>query len=96
MSSLTEMGVKLRRQWFLINGIYIVVLTIISVAITATNNVVIIRQMGLGLELFIFSPTTYRASHASISTSGLILGLRPANERRRYFVTTSVIGWAQV
>ena len=25
----------------------------------------------------------------------LILGLRPANERRRYFVTTSVIGWAQ-
>ena len=27
--------------------------------------------------------------------SGLILGLRPANERRRYFVTTSLIGWAQ-
>ena len=25
----------------------------------------------------------------------LILGLRPANERRRYFVTTSLIGWAQ-
>ena len=25
---------------------------------------------------------------------GLILGLRPANERRRYFVTTSLIGWA--
>ena len=25
--------------------------------------------------------------------SGLILGLRPANERRRYFVTTSFIGW---
>ena len=24
-----------------------------------------------------------------------ILGLRPANERRRYFVTTSLIGWAQ-
>ena len=22
------------------------------------------------------------------------LGLRPANERRRYFVTTSLIGWA--
>ena len=29
------------------------------------------------------------------SYSGLILGLRPANERRCYFVTTSVIGWAQ-
>ena len=25
----------------------------------------------------------------------LILGLRPANERRRYFVTTTLIGWAQ-
>ena len=25
--------------------------------------------------------------------TGLILGLRPANERRRYFVTTSLIGW---
>ena len=29
------------------------------------------------------------------SISGLILGLRPANERRQYFVTTSLIGWAQ-
>ena len=28
-------------------------------------------------------------------TSGLILGLCPAYERRRYFVTTSLIGWAQ-
>ena len=27
--------------------------------------------------------------------SGLILGLRPANERRRYEVTPSLIGWAQ-
>ena len=27
--------------------------------------------------------------------SGLILGLRPTNERRRYFVTTSLICWAQ-
>ena len=27
--------------------------------------------------------------------SGLILGLRPANERRRYKVTPSLIGWAQ-
>ena len=25
----------------------------------------------------------------------IVLGLRPANERRRYFVTTSLIGWAQ-
>ena len=27
--------------------------------------------------------------------SGLILGLHPANERRRYFVTTVLIGWVQ-
>ena len=27
------------------------------------------------------------------SIAGLILGLRPANERCRYFVTTSLIGW---
>ena len=27
--------------------------------------------------------------------AGLILGLRPANEGRRYFVTTSLIGRAQ-
>ena len=26
---------------------------------------------------------------------GLIPGLRPANERRRYFVMASLIGWAQ-
>ena len=29
------------------------------------------------------------------STTGLILGLRPANERCRYKVTASLIGWAQ-
>ena len=27
--------------------------------------------------------------------SGLILGLHPANERRHYKVTLSLIGWAQ-
>ena len=27
--------------------------------------------------------------------AGFILGLTPANERRRNFVTTSLIGWAQ-
>ena len=29
------------------------------------------------------------------TTTGMILGLCPANNRRRYFVTTSLIGWAQ-
>ena len=28
-------------------------------------------------------------------STGLILGLHPANERWRYFVTTSLIGWVQ-
>ena len=31
-----------------------------------------------------------------MTSSGLILGWRPANEKRRYIVTTSLIGWAQV
>ena len=31
----------------------------------------------------------------AMGITGLILGLRPANERRRYFLTTSLIGWAQ-
>ena len=30
-----------------------------------------------------------------LSVTGLILGLRPANERRRYKVTLSLTGWAQ-
>ena len=30
-----------------------------------------------------------------VVNTGLILGLCPANERRRYFVTTSLFGWAQ-
>ena len=35
----------------------------------------------------------HKPLHKAIS--GLILGLRPANERRRYFVMTSLIGWVQ-
>ena len=31
----------------------------------------------------------------SMAISGLILGLHPANERQRYFVTMSLIGWGQ-
>ena len=34
-------------------------------------------------------------SKTSWSISGMISGLPPANERRRYFVTTSLIGWSQ-
>ena len=35
------------------------------------------------------------ATRIVIITAGLILGLRPANERCRYKVTPSLIGWAQ-
>ena len=38
------------------------------------------------------------ASHTPqliVGNTGLILGLRPANGRRRYKVTPSLIGWAQ-
>ena len=34
-------------------------------------------------------------SSVAYMCAGLILGLRPANERRGYLVTTSLIGWAQ-
>ena len=30
-----------------------------------------------------------------IDVAGIILGLHSAHERQRYFVTKSVIGWAQ-
>ena len=31
-----------------------------------------------------------------VHNAALILGLRPTNERRRYFVATSLIGWVKV
>ena len=37
----------------------------------------------------------YNMDNERLDISGLILGLRPANERRRYKVTPSLIGWAQ-
>ena len=40
-------------------------------------------------------PSNNDHSHFKGPDSGLILGLRPANERRRYKVTPSLIGQAQ-
>ena len=34
-------------------------------------------------------------THARRDTAGLILGLRPASEKRPYKVTPSLTGWAQ-
>ena len=46
-----------------------------------------------------FISALFLQNNTSISVGGhlpgLILGLCPANERRRYFVTASLIGWAQ-
>ena len=36
-----------------------------------------------------------KVRRVSCIETGLILGLHPANERRRYKVTPSLIGWAQ-
>ena len=41
------------------------------------------------------SYTKSSMARAGGNISGLILGLRPANEKRCYFVTTSFIGWVQ-
>ena len=34
-------------------------------------------------------------TRSTINSTGLILGLRSANERRQYFVATFLIGWVQ-
>ena len=41
---------------------------------------------------YIFIEISFRYVHAG---TGLILGVCPASERRRYKVTPSLIGWAQ-
>ena len=40
-------------------------------------------------------PKQHKGLSVLASTTGLILGLRPANERQGYSVTTSLIGWVQ-
>ena len=44
------------------------------------------------MESYTISPVSLQQTWMN---TGLILGLRPANERRRYFETTSLIGWVQ-
>ena len=61
------------------------------------------RMQGTRSEAFFSSSNSNFVNTANIGglsfsdawISGLILGLHPANERRCYFVTTSLIGWAQ-
>ena len=64
---------------------------------TSDTNLFILARMGH--ELFrgqaIDTHTDTHKRTQATTIPGLILDLRPANERRRYFVTTSLIGWAQ-
>ena len=46
------------------------------------------------IELLQFDKATSNYLGLGINT-GQILGLCPAKERRRYFVTPSLLGWAQ-
>ena len=54
----------------------------------------IVTVMKTQLELMM-QPQRNKTQSTSLQMPGLILGLPPANERRRYIVTTSLIGWVQ-
>ena len=40
------------------------------------------------------SVQNFEHAQNSLTYTGISLGMRPANERRRYIVTTYLIGWA--
>ena len=54
-----------------------------------------VSNQGQSQDLCHLRHSSHSHSIFSKSITGLILGLRPANERRRYFVTTSLIGSVQ-
>ena len=73
-----------------------------------SNKMFEFEMFELVITMIIFLQNTHERHHSSpvrvrcgVSfmrawcNPGLILSLRTANERRRYFVTTSLIGWAQ-
>ena len=54
------------------------------------------QVFAINSDLYIIAAFSwYYKSTACVIFSWLILGLHPANERWRYFVTTSLIGWVQ-
>ena len=53
-----------------------------------------IGNSGISVEITAVCEAVHTYIH-NYMFAGLILGLRPANERRRYLVTTSLIGWVQ-
>ena len=54
-----------------------------------------ITRFHLQLMITTIKQSITKLVHRSCDYTGLILVLRPANERRRYFVTVSPIGWAK-
>ena len=55
----------------------------------------LVQNWGNSIDNIHWSDHSHVLSHWYYIDSGMILGLRPANERRCYSVTTSLIGWAQ-
>ena len=46
------------------------------------------------IDLYVLWRVLYYRKPSRLAPSGMVLGWRPANERRRYKVTPSLIGWA--
>ena len=61
-------------------------------AITWTNDALfLIEHLGINKIKSQYKRCFIKQIH--LCMSGISLGMRPANERRRYNVTTSLIGW---
>ena len=69
------------------------------VALNAFNRNALIKVLSIDKVLlksfYLIKGIIFQYVIANDICTGLILGLRPANERRRYKVTPSLIGWAQ-
>ena len=60
-----------------------------------------LNMLSVKITVILYRPHCVKEKKSAVQKSthpmctGMILGLRPANERWCYFVTTSLIGWAQ-
>ena len=60
-----------------------------------TNLDVIVEEQKKLVTVYFITSDNKLGNCIDYYVTGLILGLRPANGRRRYKVTPSLIGWAQ-
>ena len=62
------------------------------------STILLATKVRLVLQVWRYSvfPPPVHGSLQADATTGLILGLCPTNERQRYFVTASLIGWVHV